>query len=183
MLQEEFKLAFEAHEGEFRSGSEIPYVSHCYEVAALLRRWGVTDTITLSVSPLHDVEESKPGIYTARLKTILGDTGMLVLNEITFIPDLSSDKSVPQQKAEYIASFATKSVRAIVIKMADRIRNTYDFRYVKETSNYALKYWYKADSLFVAFKNRREEIIEMFGSWTYERIEYDRRECEEALIA
>ena len=69
-------------------------------------------------------------------------------------------------------SFGSKSVHALVVKVADRMCNTADF--MSTNPSYAPKYWRKADDLFGAMMDRGEEIMKAFGRSSFPRMKYTR---------
>jgi hypothetical protein len=71
-------------------------------------------------------------------------------------------------KEEYVASFAAKSIDAIIIKIGDRLCNTIDFQLTQP--EYASKYMFKAVPLFNAFYAKKDEIVATYGHETYSRI-------------
>lgn len=68
-----------------------------------------------------------------------------------------------------MASFATKSIDAVIIKIADRLCNVMDFQLTNP--DYALKYMNKAKVLFETFEDRRVEIEKKYSRGTYLRID------------
>jgi hypothetical protein len=70
-------------------------------------------------------------------------------------------------------SFKTKSIGALLMKMADRLCNVDDFFENESTQNYAGKYLRKADPVFDAFINRKDECIELHGKKVWESAFYD----------
>ena len=110
---------WKCHAGQYRKhaidGWSLPYVVHAIEVIRTIWGWGVTDPTIMTAAVLHDVlEESE---ITARQleKEFGGEVAQLVT-------DLTHD---PQDgdKHEYLKRFATASVPALVVKLADRYCN------------------------------------------------------------
>ena len=119
MLERAIEFAVKCHAGQYRKhaidGQRLPYIVHAIEVMRTIWGWGVTDPTIMTAAVLHDVlEESE---ITARQleKEFGGEVAQLVT-------DLTHD---PQDgdKHEYLKRFATASVPALVVKLADRYCN------------------------------------------------------------
>jgi hypothetical protein len=101
------------------------------------------------------------------------------VEELSFFPDPRSNVSVPDQKAAYMKTFMTKSLRALIVKCADRICNTIDF--MTGAPDYAGKYWRKAEPLFEAMMSRGEQILE-FGPDVLPRMKWSRDSLKRQLV-
>lgn len=64
-------------------------------------------------------------------------------------------------KSEYLASFAERSVEALVIKLVDRSCNVDDF--LRSKPEYAPAYAGKAHAIYAAIEDRRDEVEQAFG--------------------
>ena len=169
-------LAHRFHYGAFRKGliggNQVPYIQHPFDVSRKLLDWGISDPIIQSASFLHDsIEEAKAKERSSVERQILAIAGVEVLNlikELTHVKD--------KDKVEYMKSFATKSIEALVIKIADRLCNVKDFNQFDR--KYARKYYHKADVLFEAFRNREDEVIDKFGWVVSIEIDYTIRQAD-----
>lgn len=150
-----------AHKGQVRKHSGLPYVVHPFQVLTCLSEWGVNCPICWKAALCHDVLEDCPQITFEMLSDVIGQEAANIVQELTFVGPKS-------EKAAYMASFATKSVQALVIKIADRWCNTNDFEL--HQPDYALKYWDKAEKLFDEFVNRQQEIVDCFGMQFFEKV-------------
>lgn len=162
-------IAQKAHYGQFRKHSNKPYISHCYDVVNQLIEWNINEPEILAIALLHDTIEETENlhelmIFWEEMKAL--DDGKIsdVVNELTF-------NAFNQTKSEYLASFETKSIEALVIKVADRLCNVRDFFKNNDTKEYALKYFHKADYLFRVFRSREKEVSDIFSIKTFVMID------------
>jgi len=123
-LQTALAIAMEAHDGQLRKGTTIPYLSHPMGVAALVMGEGGSID-EASAALLHDVVEDGGDIYVDRIRDNLGDTVLQVVLEC-------SDSVVPagvekplwkDRKDAYLASIPHKSPSAILVTTADKLHN------------------------------------------------------------
>lgn len=168
-LQSVIELAVEAHAGQVRKGSGLPYIVHPMAVLAKLGEWDITCFKCRSVALCHDIEEDCPQIHRDRIVQVIGEDAAIVVDELTFKPLLNGiEASI--QKREYMRSFKDKSVHALVVKVADRVCNTLDF--IATDPQYASKYWKKATNLFEIMLCRGDEINANFGMSVFPRMRY-----------
>lgn len=151
-----------------RKHSGLPAIVHPIQVLNhCVNSFHIYD-ITLQLSAVyHDYLEDIPGSsvqYLYKAGYSVCDT----VQELTFKYDSLIPTSKSHQKAEYISSFRNKSPRAIIIKIADRFMNTYDFTSSEDSRDYAPKYWDKAKPLFDTFlKERKNDITDYCGEKSY----------------
>jgi (p)ppGpp synthase/HD superfamily hydrolase len=104
-------LATKAHDGQFRKKSGRPYIEHPEAVVDRLIRRGITEPETLAAGWLHDVEE---------------DTEVRLIDHPEITPATRatvSELTCTGDKDAYLSSFATKSLAAVQVKLADRYCN------------------------------------------------------------
>lgn len=154
-----------AHHGQYRKGNGLPFVVHPFSVLKIICGWGINDHVTLKATLAHDVLEDCDVSYN-QLEEVIGDEAVFIVDELTFKPDMQRLVAVSKQKAEFISGIGKKSVRALVIKLADRIDNTMDF--YQDDKSYALKYWKKATDILNAFFSRKSEIVTLFGEKVFD---------------
>ena len=151
------------HLGQYRKEPKfcpLPYIIHPFGVLQQVAQWGITNIVTWKSSLGHDLREDC-GVSFEEVGKALGIASANVIEELTFIPDPLSGMTEQQQKQEYMQSFFDKSVRALVIKVADRCCNTLDW--MDSSFDYAPKYWKKAEDLFSAMLSRKEDIVRFYG--------------------
>lgn len=175
MLQEALMLAVQYHADQFRDTNNpdcrIPYAVHPIEVMRKVWHWGVREPVVLSAAILHDTLEDTP-VTRRDLEDKFGVEVAGLVDELSYDPD--SD----QTKQGYLEGFASASVPALTIKIADRLCNVRDF--LVTHPGYAKKYFHKADVLFAAMKARLEEVAGRFDEDTKRRMVSDYEElCAE----
>jgi len=163
-LEKAVLLAFKYHNGEYRkgkiNGQSIPYIVHPINVMETVWAWGAGTEVTLSASITHDTEEDTK-ITHEELETEIGKEAADIVTELTY-------KGDKDRKAEYMRTFHTSSVEALVIKVADRLDNVKGF--MLTSPDYAQKYFDKAEDLFEALTSRLDEIEDKFGKKTGKNI-------------
>jgi len=145
-LQHVLNLAYHAHSNQFRKYGMLPYIFHPIEVTKTLWQWGIRDEYILAAALLHDTLEDT-NISAEAIQHVAGSHVLSIVNELTF-------KGTSEEKGAYLAGFATASIDALLIKVADRICNTRDFL----PDNYAGIYFNKAGCLWITLGHRRSEI-------------------------
>lgn len=163
-MQKAIEFAVKAHIGQFRKDGETPYIFHPFDVFSLVRNWGITDQDIWKACLCHDILEDCPKVTNDELIQEIGTKAAKICEELTFIPDKNSEIHVNMQKSKYMKSFMDKSIEAIIIKCADRICNTLDFK--RESPSYAPSYWSKAFRLFEAYEKKSYKIQLAYGYQT-----------------
>lgn len=163
-IQDVIRFAVDAHEGQVRKGSGLPYIIHPMAVLAKLGEWEIGCYKCWSAALCHDILEDCPDITRNDVIEAIGLDATIVVEELTFKPTENFDKIA------YMRSFKEKSVHSLVIKVADRICNTLDF--MSSDPQYAKKYWRKASELFEVMLNRHVEINTVFGDQCFPRMRY-----------
>lgn len=157
------------HKDDVRKDPEVgipmPYIVHVISVFRRLNEWGIWHVPALLGSLYHDVREEK-GYTSSAVAADIGDEAANYVDDLTYLPGPTN----PLTKDEYIASFKDKPVYALLIKIADRIDNVYDF--AKFDRIYAREYALKAELLFKAFFDRKAEIVATVGGDVYFNIEF-----------
>jgi GTP pyrophosphokinase len=121
-VNEAYKLAREAHEGQRRVSGE-PYVSHPLAVAQILAELGL-DPITAQAALLHDVPEDTD--YSLDdLEERFGSEVVKLVDGVTKLSKFSP-RTHEQQQAENIRKMflaMAEDIRVVLIKLADRLHN------------------------------------------------------------
>ncbi len=116
-----YELAVEAHEGQMRKTGE-PYIIHPIAVARI-----VTEELELGANPimaafLHDVVEDTP--YTIEdIRRRFGDDVAFLVVVVTKQKKEKYDKSKQVDNYRQILASVQYDVRAILVKLADRLHN------------------------------------------------------------
>lgn len=179
-MQDVIEFVVDAHKGQFRKGNKLPFIVHPFAVLSLITDWGVKCDITKNASLCHDSREDNPDVTYEKIKKVIGKEGADIVEELSFFPDPKSGVSVSKQKAKYMDGFLTKSVPALVIKVADRICNTRDF--YQTDPEYASIYWNKALNLFDVMITRGEEITKVFGPEVFTNMKYAKNKTQTECV-
>lgn len=169
-IQSVIEFAVKCHKDQTRKQSGLPYIVHPMAVLAKLADWEINCYKCWKAALCHDILEDCPNVTFEQLVEAIGLDSANIVQELTFKPHGDLPERV--QKDQYMKSFHTKSIHALVIKVADRICNTMDF--MSTTPDYAPKYWKKADELFFAMMARGDEMMEEFGRGSFPRMKYSR---------
>lgn len=123
LLEQAVALAVKCHAGQSRKhtvrGRRLPYIVHPVMVMRTVWGWGAGDPALLSAAVLHDVLEDSQVTY----KQLAKDFGEEVAG---IVKEVTHDRKADGDKAEYLRRFATASVPALVVKLADRYCNPTD---------------------------------------------------------
>lgn len=116
-------FAADRHRNQRRKDAAAsPYINHPLALADLLAgEGGITDSTVLAAALLHDtVEDTETGL--AELAAVFGHEVAAIVAEIT------DDKSLPKEERKrlQVVKASTKSDRAKLVKLADKICNLRD---------------------------------------------------------
>jgi (p)ppGpp synthase/HD superfamily hydrolase len=164
-----------------------------------LSNWGLADDATWAIAMLHDVNEETEEAgrelndWLARFTDLAAQYGLrdqasfvarVVADELTFIP---GNGRFPNKDA-YLASFRKASVQALVVKVADRLCNSWSFYYAymanpnrRTEDNYAPKYFDKAGIVGKSLLDRKDEIVECYGDHVWQQAMADWEETTSAI--
>lgn len=160
VIQKALDFASRHHANTFRKNFPLPFISHPLDVLKRISRWKIshTDFDTMWVTAiLHDTVEDTTATL-AEIEREFGYTVMKMVRELTF------DPSEGVVKEKYMESFANARVDILLIKIADRICNVYDF--LDTDAVYAAKYFDKAHVLWDTLLSRNKDITDAFGKET-----------------
>jgi|AntRauTorckE6833_2_1112554.scaffolds.fasta_scaffold00017_11 GTP pyrophosphokinase len=122
IVKKAYKVASEAHEGQFRVSGE-PYVEHPINVGYILADLGL-DIISISAALLHDVVEDTK--FTRKdIEKMFGNEVALLVDGVTKLTKLDF-KSKEEHQAESLRKMflaMAKDIRVVLIKLADRLHN------------------------------------------------------------
>ncbi len=131
LIYDAYCFGKEAHKNQKRKSGE-PYFNHCLEVATILADWGMDQNIVIS-GLLHDtIEDTK--ITKDDISKRYGSDVLFLVESVTKLSDIKFN-SRSQKKAEnfmkMFISFAN-DIRAIIIKLADRLHNLRTISYLSK---------------------------------------------------
>ena len=72
MIKRAIEFAAKAHHGQFRKGTDIPYIAHPFNVAAILAKSGVDDEL-VAAGALHDTVEDVETVNIVDIRREFGD--------------------------------------------------------------------------------------------------------------
>ena len=149
-----FEIASAAHAGQTRKHSMIPYIIHPLRVADAI---GTINSTLTAAALLHDVLEDAPEDYEPNIKLRV-PLALPIVKELT----RTDDPTNTTDKEAYLASFATKSIPALIVKLFDRYDNVADF--ARTSPSYAPKYAGKANTLYDIVGRSQSDLVSYAGS-------------------
>lgn len=155
------KIAAKAHSGQYRKGTNIPYISHPVAVGMIIGQY-TNDETTIVAGILHDIlEDVNPAIYSeADMRRDFGD-------EITdIVKDVSEPKTAGQpklpwkeRKESYLKRLGNSYyIEAYIVAVADKIHNLTDI--LKDYDQFSDEIWHR-------FNTSEQDIL-----WYYREVFY-----------
>ena len=147
-LMEAARFAAIKHNGQMRSGTDLPYIVHPLEVATIAAEYTTSNQGTIVCAALlHDVIEDTDATYE-EIAEEFGQRVADVVLEVTDDPNLTK-----KEQREYLFAHAhEKSREARIVKIADGISN------VSSTNDKAPEGWSR--SLKLAYIKTCERVAE-----------------------
>lgn len=117
-------LAVEAHDGQLRKGTQIPYVSHPMAVASLALEFGADEDQAIAAL-LHDVLEDGGPDYAPRIQASFGARVLALVQACTDgVADRTGAKPPwAQRKQAYLAHLADAPDEVLLVSGADKLHN------------------------------------------------------------
>ena len=116
-IEEAIELAAQAHYGQYRKGTETPYITHPYAVGLILMREGCSDAVVIA-GILHDTVEDTD----LTLECIRKSFGEPIAK---IVDACSENKSLKwrERKTELIEKLKTASTEICLVTCADKLHN------------------------------------------------------------
>jgi (p)ppGpp synthase/HD superfamily hydrolase len=127
MLSPRFNEALEyaawLHQGQFRKGTEIPYITHPVAVSMIAMQYGATENEAIAAL-LHDAIEDQGKEGKTQIE-ILEKFGAQVLAIVEGCTDATETPKPPwrERKERYIASLVHKSTSIRLVSACDKLHN------------------------------------------------------------
>ena len=116
-------LAAEAHEGQLRKGTNIPYITHPVAVAALVARYGGNEDQQIAAL-LHDVLEDAGEHWAPSIKVFGASVYSIVRACTDGTPDADGRKLPWKERKEaYLAHLADTPEEALLVSGCDKLHN------------------------------------------------------------
>lgn len=129
LLDNAYKFATEAHDGQKRSSGE-PFVTHPLHVAYILAEMEM-DTTTIVAGMLHDTVEDTALTYENTLKNFGEEVANLVdgVTKLAKLP-YTNKQEIQAENLRKMFLAMSKDIRVIIIKLADRLHNMRTLRFM-----------------------------------------------------
>jgi GTP pyrophosphokinase len=125
IIQQSIEFAFLKHDGQYRKGSRVPYISHPLRVMGLVMEYTADDE-TIIAAVLHDVVEDAGGLLVA--EEIRERFGKNVCRYVLECSDSTTPPNTPkpewrERKENFINRIATITKQSRLIITCDKIDN------------------------------------------------------------
>jgi (p)ppGpp synthase/HD superfamily hydrolase len=101
-LSKALALAIEAHDGQLRKETTIPYIAHPMAVAAIALEYGADEDQAMAAL-LHDAVEDGGAEYADIIRSKFGDRVADIVNGCTDgVPDKNGKKTPTNREANYM---------------------------------------------------------------------------------
>ena len=129
LITKAFKLAYKAHDGQFRASGD-PYIIHPVAVADLLKEIGASPSV-IAAGLLHDVVEDT-GIPLSDIEKIFGSEVKILVEGVTKLGGIHFTNRTEAQAENLRKMFLSMSrdIRVILVKLADRLHNMRTIEYL-----------------------------------------------------
>ncbi len=123
-LAQGLALALQAHQGQLRKGTSIPYISHPLAVAAIALEHGADEDQAIAAL-LHDAVEDGGEVYAERIAQAFGPrVAEIVAGCTDGVPDAQGRKEDwAPRKQRYLAHLALASDDVLLVSGADKLHN------------------------------------------------------------
>ena len=123
-LSQALALAIEAHNGQFRKETTIPYIAHPMAVASIALEYGADEDQAMAAL-LHDAVEDGGAKYAEVIRSKFGDRVADIVNGCTDgVPDNNGIKPPwKQRKESYIAHLKSAPDDVLLVSGSDKLHN------------------------------------------------------------
>ncbi len=124
-LSQALAIAIEAHNGQFRKETTIPYIAHPMAVASIALEYGADEDQAMAAL-LHDAVEDGGAKYAKIIRSKFGDRVADIVDGCTDgIPDVIGEKTVlwKPRKESYLAHLRSASDDVLLVSGSDKLHN------------------------------------------------------------
>jgi len=134
LIVKAFKLAYKAHDGQFRASGE-PYIIHPVAVANLLKEIGASSSV-IAAGLLHDVVEDT-GIDLSEIETNFGLEVKILVEGVTKLGGIHFNNRTEAQAENLRKMFMAMAsdIRVVLVKLADRLHNMRTIEAITKVDN------------------------------------------------
>ena len=156
-LSQALALAIEAHNGQFRKETTIPYIAHPMAVASIALEYGADEDQAMAAL-LHDAVEDGGAKYAEVIRSKFGDRVANIVDGCTDgVPDKNGNKSDwKQRKESYLSHLRSASDDVLLVSGSDKLHNARAI--VSDLLNIG-------DEVFDRFKSSKAETL-----WYYQSL-------------
>ena len=156
-LSQALALAIEAHNGQFRKETTIPYIAHPMAVASIALEYGADEDQAMAAL-LHDAVEDGGAKYAEVIRSKFGDRVADIVNGCTDgVPDNNGIKPPwKQRKESYIAHLKSAPDDVLLVSGSDKLHNARAI--VSDLQNIGLR-------VFDRFSSSKEQTL-----WYYQSL-------------
>jgi len=119
-------MAVEAHDGQTRKGTAIPYIAHPMAVASIALEHGADEEQAMAAL-LHDTVEDGGANFAQRIREAFGDRVADIVQGCTDgVPDASGNKPPwKARKERYVAHLEHASDDVLLVSGSDKLHNAH----------------------------------------------------------
>jgi hypothetical protein len=122
-LERALRWAADCHQGQFRRGSDAPYIEHPVAVALILDRLGFAEDVVIA-GLLHDVVEDSPATF----EQVEERFGSAVAETVRHCSEIKADavgrkRPWVDRKRDHLAALAEAPAAARAVILADKLHN------------------------------------------------------------
>jgi (p)ppGpp synthase/HD superfamily hydrolase len=123
-LSKALSLAIQAHEGDFRKGTSIPYISHPMGVASIILEFGGDEDQAIA-GLLHDTIEDGGAKYIPLIEDLFGKRVLSLVEGCTDgIPNAIGEKTDwHERKRKYLLHLKEANDDVLLVSGADKLHN------------------------------------------------------------
>ncbi len=118
ILEKAFQFALDKHDGQYRKGTSIPYITHPYAVGMILKHHGYSDHV-VAAGLLHDTLEDT----NTSPEEIFQQFGSEVLSLVQAASEQDKTLSWEERKSRTIQALPKKSEAQLAVILADKLHN------------------------------------------------------------